>query len=123
MDGGSSASISNGRLSNMRDTTTANRAAAIEVLFAQICRATPQEARDLSMMLNASERAEMALFCYGKSHAREQGRAIASACTPESLIRAGGAAGQALALRVEVGEAAGEAIPRPERKRVSLAGR
>ena len=106
----------------MQEAITADRAAAIDALFGKICRATPQEARALSTMLTLSERAEMALFCYGRSHLREQGRSIATACTPESLIRAGGQAGEALLLQITAEGDSWGATARPERKRISLAG-
>ena len=75
------------------------------------------------MLLTATERAEMALFCYSRSHLREQGRSIAAACDPESLIRAGGAAGQALAVRIGGEEDTWGSVARPGKRAVSLAGR
>lgn len=106
----------------MQANRAADRAATIEALFGQICRATPNEARGLSMMLTESERADMALFCYSRNHLREQGRSIAAACNPVALVRAGGAAGQALLLQTGAEEGTWGAIARPDRKRVSLGG-
>ena len=107
----------------MQVNRAADRAAIIDMLFGQICRATPGEARSLSMILTESERADMALFCYARNHLREQGRSIAAACNPVALVRAGGAAGQALLLQITAEEGTWGAVVRPERKRVSLGGR
>ncbi len=106
----------------MQVNRAAERSATIDALFGQICRATPREARHLSMMLTESERANMALFCYARNHLREQGRFIAAACDPKALVKAGGAAGQALLLQIDAEEGTWGAIVRPDRKRVSLAG-
>ncbi len=107
----------------MQSSTNPNRAAIIDTLFGQICRATPLEARELSMLLTVMERAEMALFCYSRSHLREQGRSIATACVPGSLVKVGGAAGQALAAQADVGEDSPGTVARPGKRAVSLAGR
>lgn len=98
------------------------RTAAVETLFAQICRATPDEARDLAMLLTAPERADLALVCYGRTHTREQGRAIASACTRAALFKAGGEAGLALFDHAADEPDAWGSAARFARKRVSLAG-
>ena len=106
----------------MRETPIPDRAAIIETMFAQICKSSPEEARKLSLLLTGPERADMALFCYARTHLREQGRAIAAACDPANLLNAGGAAGVAL---LQQAGAAGDtwgAVARPERRRVSLAG-
>ena len=107
----------------MQSSANPHRAAIIDALFGQICRATPLGARELAMLLTATERAEMALFCYSRSHLREQGRSIAAACVPGSLVKVGGAAGQALAAQADVGENPPGTIARPGKRAVSLAGR
>lgn len=61
-----------------------------------IYRASSDEARRLSLTLTETDRARLAIFCNGKAHLREHGRAIATACTPESLIQQGGTAGRIL---------------------------
>ena len=103
-------------------TVTDGRVPILDRLFAQICRATPQEARDFAMPLTMSERATLALSCNGRAHLREQGRAIAGACTLASLVKEGGHAGLVLFQQVEAGaETWGTTAPKGQR-RVSLAG-
>lgn len=106
----------------MKNPTSSQRGAAMEALFGQICRATPVDARALSMMLNLSDRAALALFCYSRLHTREHGCAIASACTRESLFKAGGHAGNALYDQAEDKSGAWGAAVVFSKKRVSLAG-
>lgn len=77
-------------------STTDERIPVSEALFAQICRASPDEARTISMLLLPSERAQLALFCNARSHLRDRGRAIAAVCTEESLRLEGGFAGMIL---------------------------
>ena len=101
---------------------TATRTATLETLFGRICRATPGEARDLAMLLTPAERAEMALFCYGRTHTREQGRAIAAACERDDLVRAGGQAGAVLFDQAEARGDTWGAVAAPAKRSVSLAG-
>jgi hypothetical protein len=46
--------------------------------------------------LSQSQRGLLAMFCYGRAHLREVGLAIAATCDFESLVVAGGRAGQVL---------------------------
>jgi hypothetical protein len=98
------------------------RTAAVETLFAQICRATPEEARSLSMLFGASERAAMALACNARTHLRDHGRAIATTCSRESLVAEGGQAGLVLFNQLGSGGDTWGAAPRAEKRRISLAG-
>ena len=98
------------------------RTAAVETLFAQICRATPEEACGLSMLFGASERAALALACNARTHLRDHGRAIASTCTRESLIAEGGQAGLVLFDQIGSGADTWGAAIRTEKRRISLAG-
>ena len=98
------------------------RASALDLLFPQICQASAHEARELCMSLTMSERAALALSCNSRTHLRDQGRAIAGACTMESLVKEGGHAGLVLFNQVEAGgETWGMTAPK-ERRRISLAG-
>ncbi len=99
-----------------------NRVATTDSLFAQICRATPQEALDLSMLLTMPERAALALSCNARAHMREQGRAIASACSLASLVKEGGQAGLSLFNQVEAGADTWGTSAASGKRRVSLAG-
>ncbi len=100
----------------------ADRTATTDSLFAQICRATPQEARELSLLLTMSERAALALSCNSRTHLRAQGRAIASACSLASLVDEGGQMGLSLFHQVEAGADTWGAGFASGKRRVSLAG-
>lgn len=67
-----------------------------DTFLGTIYRASSDEARRLSLTLTEVDRAKLAIFCNGKAHLREHGRAIATACTPESLVQIGGVAGRIL---------------------------
>ena len=95
---------------------------AVDMLFAQICRATPEEARNISKALPMPERAVMALACNARTHLRAQGRAIASACTLTSLVTEGGQAGLMLFNQIEATADTWGAPLREGKRRVSLAG-
>ena len=105
----------------MHHEPAGDRAAVSGALFAQICRANPVEARDLSKLLTASERVALALICNARSHLREHGRAIAGACSRESLLLEGGQAGLALFNQIDAGEDTWGAVPRAPKRPVSLA--
>ena len=98
------------------------RAATVDTLFAQICRATPQEARELSMLLTLPERAAVALACNARTHLRAQGRSIAGVCTLASLVKEGGQVGLSLFNQVDAGAETWGAGPASGKRRVSLAG-
>lgn len=97
------------------------RTVAMDTLFAQICRATPEEARSLSMLFAVSERAALALACNARTHLRDHGRAIAGTCTRESLAAEGGQAGLVLFDQIDGGGDTWGAAPRTEKRRISLA--
>ncbi len=99
-----------------------DRASTAETLFAQICRATPQEALDLSMLLTMPERAALALSCNARTHLRAKGRAIASACSLSSLVKEGGQAGLSLFNQVEAGADTWGTSGGSNKRHVSLAG-
>ena len=97
------------------------RTAATETLFTQICRATPDEARSLAMLLPVPERAALALACNARTHLRDHGRAIAGTCTRESLVAEGGQAGLVLFGQIGGG---GETwgVTAREKRHISLGG-
>ncbi len=99
-----------------------DRTAAADTLFAQICRATPHQARELAKLLSMPERAALALACNGRTHLRAQGRAIAGACTLASLVKEGGQTGLSLFNQVEAGLDTWGAGPTFGKRSVSLAG-
>ncbi len=100
----------------------ADRTVTADTLFSQICRATPHEARELSMLLTMSERAALALSCNARSHLRAQGRAIAGACTLASLVKEGGQMGFSLFNQVDAAAETWNIGLAVGKRRVSLAG-
>ncbi len=74
-----------------------------QALFARICRATPEEARNVAMTLPGDIRARLALFCNARAHLRVIGRAIAGTCTLNQLVSEGGQAGIVLHGQVDAG--------------------
>ncbi len=85
------------------NSITEERIPVSEALFAQICRASPEEARTLSLLLSPVERAQLALFCNARSHLRDRGRAIAEVCSEDSLRLEGGYAGMVLFAQAKSG--------------------
>ena len=94
---------------------TEERIPLSEALFAQICRASPDEARTLSLLLSPSERAKLALFCNARTHLRDRGRAIAEVCTEHSLLLEGGHAGVVLFDQAKSGPETWDVVARPQR--------
>jgi hypothetical protein len=92
-----------------------------DAFFGQICRETPEGARDLAFDLPGMQRARLALFCNARSHSRENGRAIASTCDSATLIRVGALAGRILSEQVTAGPALWSVKGSPSHKRISLA--
>ena len=77
-------------------------------MLAAIHRATPHEAMAISKLLPDAQRAQLALFCFGRSHLRDAGCAIAIACSDHDLVREGGIVGQALIVQ--------RALPKADRR-------
>ena len=92
-----------------------------DAFLGTIYRATAEEARRLSLSLTEADRARLAMFCNARAHLREHGRAIATACTPDSLTREGGHAGRMLLDQANAAPDKWGAATHTE-KRVSLGG-
>ena len=99
-----------------------DRVETLDTLFAQICRATPEEARQFSLSLTMPERATLALACNARTHLQAQGRAIAGTCSLASLVKEGGQAGLSLFNHAEAATDTWGAPINPGKRRVSLAG-
>ena len=69
--------------------------------------------------LSQSHRGSLAVFCYGRSHLHDVGLAIAATCDLESLVVAGGKAGQFLYAQSR--ERPEALAPLPRRAKISLA--
>jgi len=59
-------------------------------LAARLCHASSESVPDLIGGLTLAQRANLARFCYRKSHLREVGLAIAATCDEPSLVSAWG---------------------------------
>lgn len=67
-----------------------------ESLFGQLYRAHPQGLPELAASIPSATRAILALFCYRRAHLHALSLAIASTCSEQDLIEAGGRPGAAL---------------------------
>jgi hypothetical protein len=56
-------------------------------LIGRLLYATEERALDLVAAFTTNERASLAMFCYGKSHLRRIGLAIATTCDLNSLVQ------------------------------------
>jgi hypothetical protein len=72
--------------------------------------------------LSQSRRGMLAMFCYGRAHLRDVGLAVAATCDFESLVNAGGRAGQFLYdLSRERPNVAERLFPGSRRAKITLA--
>jgi hypothetical protein len=67
-----------------------------EELIGRLYRSSQHEIHDVVSALPMSRRAKLAAFCYCRAHLREIGLAIAATCDLETLMTAGGRAGNFL---------------------------
>ena len=61
-----------------------------EQLVARVYRSTTDEVQSLAQTMSQQKRAGFALFCYSRSHLRDQGLTLAEMCDPDELRAAGG---------------------------------
>src|SRR3954469_16642672 len=67
-----------------------------EELLGRLYRSTHHDINELISGLSGSRRGSLAAFCYGRAHLRDIGLAIAATCDLETLVSAGGRAGNFL---------------------------
>ena len=67
-----------------------------EELLGRLYRSTHHDINELISGLSSSRRGSLAAFCYGRAHLRDIGLAIAATCDLETLVVAGGRAGNFL---------------------------
>ena len=65
-------------------------------LFGKLHKSSPPDAAEIAKTLPEARRARLAAFCYHRQHLRDLAFAIASTCERDSLIKAAGAAGDAI---------------------------
>ena len=64
-----------------------------EQLFGQLRQAPPPDAVEIAKTLPEPQRARLATFCYNKRHLHALGLMIASSCSRNALVDAGGGGG------------------------------
>jgi hypothetical protein len=67
-----------------------------EELIGRLYRSSHHDINELISGLSSSRRGSLAAFCYGRAHLRDIGLAIAATCDLETLVVAGGRAGNFL---------------------------
>jgi hypothetical protein len=65
-------------------------------LIGRLYRSSQHDINDIVSGLSTSRRGSLAAFCYGRAHLRDIGLAIAATCDLETLVVAGGRAGNFL---------------------------
>jgi hypothetical protein len=79
--------------------------AAMSDALARLYRVATQNIGDVVAALSASERAKLAVFCYGRAHLNATGLAIAAQCDLDHLVAASNSATAGHALYVQSREA------------------
>ena len=82
----------------------------------------PENLTELLAAIGPQTRAQLALYCYGRSHLRAAGLALAATCEQRDLISAGGRVGDFVFQRAQAGpEPAAAESYYVSRKRITLA--
>lgn len=92
--------------------------------LAELYRSDRSRIADAVRMLAPAQQAQLAMFCYGRSHLREIGLLVAACCDAQTLARVGGVMGQVLATqsRGKIAEFGREGLrPNSARSRITLA--
>lgn len=92
-------------------------------LIGRLYRAAAASVGDIVASLAPAQRAELALFCYGRAHLREIGLAVAAGCERDALVAAAGSAAAGEAILAQSRRRAPPAPARSRRSVVTLAGR
>src|SRR5271166_3373263 len=90
-------------------------------LLGHLYRAGPAGAGEAVAALSAPVRAEVAAFCYARSHLHEIGLAIAAGCELRDLLDAAGKAGGMLYVRSRDHVPAAEPAPVTRKRAITLA--
>src|SRR6516225_8300694 len=92
-----------------------------EELLGQIYRAGPEGVESVVSKLPQGPRANLAAFCYARTHLHEIGLAIAALCDLRELLDAAGTAGSVLYAQSRSHVAASETAPVTRKRAISLA--
>ena len=90
-------------------------------LVGRVYRAGAKRAGEEVAALSAAERANLAAFCYARTHLHEIGLAIAALCDLRELLDAAGTAGSVLYAQSRSYAAAPETAPVTRKRAISLA--
>jgi hypothetical protein len=107
----------------MRNESAIEAGGLSDELVGRIYRAGPKRAGEEVAALSAAERANLAAFCYARTHLHEIGLAIAALCDLRELLDAAGTAGSVLYTQSRNHAAAAEAevAPVTQKRAISLA--
>jgi hypothetical protein len=92
-----------------------------EGLFGQLYRSHAQGLPELCATIPAQTRAMLALFCYRRAHLHALSLAIASSCSEQDLVEAGGRPGSVLFELSRQPEAPAITQPEGGRRKITLA--
>jgi hypothetical protein len=93
-----------------------------EELIARLLQASESAILDLSQEFEPTDRANLAMFCYRKTHLRQIGLSIAATCELSTLVQAWGTGlGRALFTQSRERIAAPEGVPGHRRSKITLA--
>lgn len=90
-------------------------------LLARLMRISDEQANDTIQGLPERQRAELAVFCYGRGHLRDLGLKVAANCSDADLIRTAGVAGAVIAQQARQPQARVAQAGEPYKRVVSLA--
>lgn len=90
-------------------------------LIARLHRATPQGIAEVASGLGPHHQAQLAVFCYGRSHLHDTGLTIATLCDPQALIDIAGPSAKVMLAQAAQREQAADRPLSGRRPKISLA--
>ncbi|MBB4000492.1 hypothetical protein [Aureimonas pseudogalii] len=90
-------------------------------LLARLLRVSDEQAAETIGSLPERQRAELAVFCYGRAHMRDLGLQIAALCSEAMMTRTAGQIGNAVFHQARQIRTATKAVGEPYRRTVTLA--
>lgn len=90
-------------------------------LLARLLRISNEESGETILSLPERQRAELALFCYGRGHLRDLGLMIAAHCSEAMMTRTAGAIGSVIVHHARQPRATATSTSDPHRRTITLA--
>lgn len=90
-------------------------------LLALLLRVSDEQAGETINSLPERQRAELAVFCYGRNHLRDLGLKIAALCSEAVMTRVAGSIGSMIVHQARQSGTPGTAMSAPYRRTVTLA--